>query len=157
MPDQYAETILSDDEHDPNAPDSVEPDPVQPDFVEPKDGEAFEPGPVDPSVVEAVLHETCEFFGIDPKPRVSDVVLSMMECVGVCGRSCPAVAWRRRVGRAACGFIVSVGGPTRTVSIDWKRNPPVVHVSSPSYRPSLVTSLPETSPSYVSSQMWVLR
>jgi hypothetical protein len=40
-----------------------------------------------------------------------------------CVRSelCPAVAWRGRVGRAARGFIVSVEGPTRTVSIDRKK------------------------------------
>ena len=54
-PDQHADDILSDGEPDP---------------VEPEDGEAFEPGPIDPSVVEAVLHDMCEFFGIDPSDAV---------------------------------------------------------------------------------------
>ncbi len=40
---------------------------------------------------------------------------------------CPAAGWRVRVGRAARGFIVSVEGPTRSVSMNRKRNSPVVH------------------------------
>ena len=59
-PNQHAEAILSDSE----------PDPVEPDVVETKDEEAFEPGPINPSVVEAVLHDMCEFFGIDPSDAV---------------------------------------------------------------------------------------